>query len=57
MSDVKWTKKVLFILIVGFCLFYLIQQPEGAAEAVRTVFGALVRVFQAIVTFFTSLAA
>ena len=56
-TDVKWTKKILFVLVVGFCLFYLIQQPEGAAEAVRTVFGALVRAFQAIVTFFTSLAA
>jgi hypothetical protein len=56
-SDVKWTKKIVFILVVGFCLFYLIQQPEGAAEAVRTVFGALVRAFQALVTFFTSLAA
>ena len=55
--DMKWTKKVIFVLVVGFCLFYLIQQPEGAAEAVRTVFGALVRAFQAIVTFFTSLSA
>jgi hypothetical protein len=54
---VKLTKKILFVLVVGFCLFYLIQQPEGAAEAVRTVFGALVRAFQALVTFFTSLAA
>jgi hypothetical protein len=54
---VKWTKKVIFVLVVGFCLFYLIQQPEGAAEAVRTVFAALVRVFQAVVTFFTSLSA
>ena len=53
----KWTKKILFILVVGFCLFYLIQQPEGAAEAVRSVFGALAGAFQAIVTFFTSLTA
>ena len=56
-SDVKWTKKIIFVLIVGFCLFYLIQQPEGAAEAVRSVFGALAGAFQAIVTFFTSLTA
>ena len=55
--DVKWTKKIIFVLVVGFCLFYLIQQPEGAAAAVRTVFGALARAFQAIVTFFTSLTA
>jgi len=56
-SEVKWTKKVLFVLVVGFCLFYLIQQPEGAAEAVRTVFAGLARGFQAVVTFFTSLTA
>jgi len=54
---VKWTKKIIFVLVVGFCLFYLVQQPEGAAEAVRTVFGALAGAFQAIVTFFTSLTA
>ena len=53
----RWTKKILFVLVVGFCLFYLIQQPEGAAEAVRSVFGALAGAFQAIVTFFTSLTA
>lgn len=53
----KWTKKIVFVLVVGFCLFYVIQQPEGAADAVRTVFAALVRAFQAVVTFFTSLAA
>lgn len=53
----KWTKKIIFVLVVGFCLFYLVQQPEGAAQAVRTVFGAIVRAFQAIVTFFTTLAA
>jgi hypothetical protein len=54
---VKWTKKALFVIVVGFCLFYLVQQPEGAADAVRTVFGALQRVFRALITFFTSLAA
>ena len=53
----KWTKKVIFVLVVGFCLFYLVQQPEGAAQAVRTVFCALSRAFQAVITFFTSLAA
>jgi hypothetical protein len=55
--DVKLLKKIIFVLVVGFCLFYLVQQPEGAAEAVRTVFGALAGAFQAIVTFFTSLTA
>lgn len=52
----RFVKRVLLVLVVGFCLFYLVQQPEGAASAVRTVFGALARAFQSILTFFTSLA-
>ena len=44
------------VLVLGFFLFYLINQPEGAANAVRTVFGAMARAFQSLVTFFTSLA-
>jgi len=52
----KLVKRILLVLVVGFCLFYLVQQPEGAAEAVRTVFGALARAFQSIILFFTSLA-
>jgi succinate dehydrogenase hydrophobic anchor subunit len=53
---VKFVKRVLLVLVVGFCLFYLVQQPEGAAASVRTVFGALARAFNSILTFFTSLA-
>ncbi len=52
----KFVKRVLLVLVVGFCLFYLVQQPEGAAGAVRTVFGAVARAFASIITFFTSLA-
>ncbi len=52
----KWIKRILLILVVGFCLFYVIQQPQGAAAAVRTVFNALARAFRSIVVFFTSLA-
>lgn len=51
-----WVKRILAILVLGFFLFYLIQQPESAAAAVRTVFGAVAVAFQAIVRFFTSLA-
>ena len=53
----KWVKRVVFVLIVGFCLFYLVQQPQGAASAVKTVFGAVAGAFRSIITFFTSLAA
>ena len=52
----KLVKRILLVLAIGFCLFYLVQQPEGAAGAVRTVFGALARAFRAIILFFTSLA-
>jgi hypothetical protein len=51
-----WVKRILLILLVGFALFYLINQPVNAATAVRVVFGAVARAFNAIVLFFTSLA-
>jgi len=51
-----WFKRILAILVVGFFLFYLITQPESAAAAVRTVFGAVGVAFRSIVRFFTSLA-
>ncbi len=53
----KWFKRIIFVLVVGFCLFYLVQQPEGAASAVKTVFVAVAGAFRSIITFFTSLAA
>jgi hypothetical protein len=51
-----WVKRILAVLVLGFFLFYLITQPEGAAAAVRTVFSAVGTAFRSIVTFFTSLA-
>jgi len=51
-----WVKRILAVLVLGFFLFYLITQPEGAAAAVRTVFSAVGIAFRSIVTFFTSLA-
>ena len=52
----KWVKRILLVLLVGFVLFYLIQQPEGAAAAVRNIFAAVGRAFNSILIFFTSLA-
>ena len=52
----KFLKKLLFVLVVGFFLFYLINQPERAAAAVRTVFNAVAKAFFSIITFFQSLA-
>jgi hypothetical protein len=51
-----WVKRIILTLVVLFALFYLITQPVGAAEAVRTVFAAVAKAFHAIVVFFTSLA-
>jgi hypothetical protein len=55
-SDMVWLKRIIIFLVVGFFLFYLIAQPEAAANAVRAIFGALARVFRSIITFFQSLA-
>jgi len=52
----RFLKRLLFVLVIGFCLFYVVNQPEAAAAAVRTAFLAVGRAFGAIITFFTSLA-
>jgi hypothetical protein len=52
----KFLKRLFFVLIVGFCLFYVINEPESAAAAVRTAFLAVGKAFGSIITFFTSLA-
>ena len=55
-SEMRWVKRFIVFLVVGFALFYLISQPEVAADAVRAIFGALARVFRSIIVFFQSLA-
>lgn len=55
-SDMKWVKRIIVFLVVGFLLFYLIAQPENAADAVQAVFAALAKVFRSIIVFFQSLA-
>jgi hypothetical protein len=52
-----WLKRIIVFLVVAFFLFYLIAQPEAAANGVRAVIDALARVFRSIITFFQSLAA
>jgi hypothetical protein len=51
-----WVKRFVVFLIVGFALFYLVSQPEAAADVVRAIFGALAMVFRSIIVFFQSLA-
>ncbi len=48
----KQVKTIIWVLVIGFLLFYLVTNPEGAANAVRTV-GSWI---QSIFTFFASLA-
>lgn len=48
----KWIKNILIILVVGFCLYYLVTRPDDAAAAVKSVFYAISQ----LGTFFTSLA-
>ena len=36
-----WVKRIIVFLVVAFALFYLIAQPQAAADAVRAIFGAL----------------
>lgn len=48
----KHAKTIIWVLVIGFLLFYLVSNPVGAASAVRTV-GTWI---QAVFTFFASLA-
>ncbi len=48
----KHAKTIIWVLIIGFALFYLVSDPVGAADAVRTVGNWIRSVF----TFFASLA-
>ena len=52
----RWVKRIIVFLVVAFFLFYLVAQPEAAANAVRALFDALARVFQSVIVFFQSLA-
>lgn len=45
-------KKIVWILVVAFLLFYLFTRPTDAADAVKGLFNA----FSAVLTFFERLA-
>jgi nucleoside recognition membrane protein YjiH len=55
-SDMTWVKRIIIFLLVGFFLFYLVSEPEAAANAVRGVFHGLALVFRSILIFFQTLA-
>ncbi len=51
----KWVKRVLGVLVIGFVLFYLVNQPEGAADTVRGIIAWVGQAVTALITFFTAL--
>jgi hypothetical protein len=51
----RWGWRILGALFALFLLFYLINQPVGAANAVRAIFGALARAFNSLLVFFSNL--
>lgn len=48
-------KKVLTGLVIAFAAYYLVTEPEGAADAVSGAGEAVADAFDSIVTFFTEL--
>ncbi|MFX4273059.1 hypothetical protein ACQBAR_07740 [Propionibacteriaceae bacterium Y1685] len=55
-KTMKYVKKIFWILVVTFGIFYLVTRPEDAAGAVRGAFMAVGTAFTSIFTFFASLA-
>ena len=48
-------RKLMVGLVVAFALFYLVTQPQGAAEAVRGAADAVKMAFESIIAFITAL--
>ena len=55
-THMKWIKRLVTVLVIGFVLFYLVNQPEGAAAAVRGAASAVGNAVNSIITFFNALA-
>ncbi|MGZ5389713.1 MAG: hypothetical protein ACXWDH_06360 [Aeromicrobium sp.] len=48
-------KKVVVLLVAGFAVYYLLTAPQGAAEAIRNAFNAVLDAFGQIMVFFNEL--
>jgi hypothetical protein len=48
-------KRILAFIAVALLVFFIVTQPEAAADLVRTIGAAMVEVFDAILTFFSEL--
>ena len=49
-------RKTVVLLVIAFAVFYLVSQPEAAADAVRGALEAVGAAFDAIIRFFRALA-
>lgn len=47
--------KIVTFIVVALLLFFIVTQPETAADAVQTIGAAIVTFFEAILTFFDEL--
>lgn len=43
------------LLVAGFAVYYLLTAPQGAAEAIRNAFNAVLDAFGQIMVFFNEL--
>jgi hypothetical protein len=48
-------KKIFLLLVVGFIIYYLLNTPASAADAVSDAFGGIMDAFEQIGVFFNEL--
>ena len=48
-------KKIITLLIVGFIIYYLLNTPSSAADAVSDAFDGIIDAFEQIGVFFNEL--
>jgi hypothetical protein len=48
-------RRLIAFIVVALLVFFIVTQPETAADAVQTVAATLVDFFEAIITFFDEL--
>jgi hypothetical protein len=54
-GEVVHMSRVIAFIVVALLIFFIVTQPETAADAVQTIAAALVDFFDAILTFFGEL--
>ena len=49
-------KKIITLLVVGFIIYYLLNTPSSAADAVSDAFDGIIDAFEQLGVFFNELA-